>query len=58
MTIDIGGEVWMDDFISVGAMVRWREGIGFQASYRHDAAALLLRPRCSTRLDQSKLWFL
>ena len=28
----------MDDFISVGAMVRWREGIGFQASYRHDAA--------------------
>ena len=38
MTMDIGGEVWMDDFISVGAMVRWREGIGFQASYRHDAA--------------------
>lgn len=38
MTMDLGGEVWMDDFVSLGAMLRWREGIGFQASYRHDAS--------------------
>jgi len=36
MTADFGVEAWVLDKYSLGAMVRWREGIGFQASYALD----------------------
>ena len=32
--MDMNVECWLYDVLSVGAMVRWAEGMGFQASYR------------------------
>jgi type IX secretion system PorP/SprF family membrane protein len=35
MTVDVNAELWFEESVSLGAMMRWKEGFGVQATYRH-----------------------
>lgn len=35
MTVDFNVELWFEQSVSIGAMMRWKEGFGVQATYRH-----------------------
>ena len=33
--VDVNAELWFEQSVSIGAMMRWKEGFGVQATYRH-----------------------
>jgi type IX secretion system PorP/SprF family membrane protein len=35
MTLDMNAELWFAESLSLGGMMRWKEGFGIQATYRH-----------------------